>query len=90
MAGKKGMKWYSMVTKREAIRLHEEEGKSHEEIGKLLDIKHRQRVGKWVREYRKAGEVVLEPGQGQRSEVVHRNGKVWKPILLGWKWRTIC
>ena len=62
MAGKKGMKRYALETKREAIRLHEEEGNSYEEIAKLLKIKHRQRVGKWVREYRKAGETAF--GQG--------------------------
>ena len=63
MAGKKGMKQYPLKTKQEAIRLHEEEGKSYQEIAELLEIKHRQRVGKWVREYRKAGEAPF--GQGQ-------------------------
>ena len=29
MAGKKGMKQYRLKTKQEAIRLHEEEGKSY-------------------------------------------------------------
>lgn len=70
MAGKQGMKWYSLETKREAIRLHEEEGKSYEEIAKLLDIKHRQRVGKWVREYRKAGEGTKKRGRPPKRENV--------------------
>lgn len=38
MAGKKGMKHYPVTTKREAVRLCQEEGKSYQEITELLEI----------------------------------------------------
>jgi transposase len=67
MAGKKGMKHYPLATKLEAIRLHQEEGRSYQEIANLLDIKHRQRVGKWVREFRKEGEAAFGGGLGPKK-----------------------
>jgi transposase len=56
MAGKKGMKGYPLALKLEAVRLHEEEGKSYQEITALLAIYDRKRVEKWLREYRKEGD----------------------------------
>ena len=38
MAGKKGMKHYPLSMKLEAVRLHEEEGKSYQEITEGLRI----------------------------------------------------
>ena len=60
MAGKKGMKL-------EAVRLHQEEGKSYQEITKLLGIADRKRVEKWLREYRAKGQAAFGRGPGQKK-----------------------
>jgi transposase len=57
MAGKKGMKHYPVATKREAVRLYQEEGKSYREITELLGIVDPWRVKKWLRDYRRTGAV---------------------------------
>jgi transposase len=67
MAGKKGMKHYPLAMKLEAIRLHQEEGKSYQEITKLLGIEDRKRVEKWMREYRKDGDAAFGRGLAQKK-----------------------
>ena len=67
MAGKKGMKHYSLATKLEAIRLHEEEGKSYQEIAILLEIGDRKRVEKWLRQYRIEGDRAFGRGLGHKK-----------------------
>jgi len=59
MAGKKGMKHYPVATKREAVRLYQEEGKSYKEITELLKIADPWRVKKWLRDYRRKGEAAF-------------------------------
>ena len=60
MAGKKGMKHYSREVKLEAVRLYEEEGKSHAEIIEALGINNTRRVKRWLHQYREAGEAAFE------------------------------
>lgn len=67
MAGKKGMKRYPLAMKLEAVRLHEEEGKSYQEITALLEIYDRKRVEKWLREYRAKGEAAFGRGPGKKK-----------------------
>ena len=67
MAGKKGMKRYPLALKLEAVRLHEEEGKSYQEITGQLEIYDRKRVEKWLREYRATGEAAFGRGPGKKK-----------------------
>ena len=67
MAGKKGMKHYPLATKLEAIGLHEEEGKSYQEIAILLEIGDRKRVEKWMRQYRAEGDRAFGRGLGHKK-----------------------
>lgn len=67
MAGKKGMKHYPVETKVEAVRLHEEGGKSCQEIGEVLGIRSRKRVEKWMKDYREKGEGFFKRDAGQRK-----------------------
>lgn len=67
MSGKKGMKHYPLATKLEAVRLYQEEGKSHREITELLGIRDPDRIEKWLREYRKEGEAAFGRGPTQRK-----------------------
>ena len=62
MSGKKGMKHYLLATKLEAVRMSEEEGKSYKEITEYLQIADRERVRKWVKEYRRKGETAFGRG----------------------------
>ena len=67
MSGKKGMKHYPLVTKLEAIRLYQEEGKSQKEISALLGIQDPDRIRKWLRAYRREGEAAFQRGPAQRK-----------------------
>lgn len=67
MAGKKGMKHYPVETKVEAVRLHEEGGKSCQEIAELLGIRSRKRVEKWMKDYREKGETFFQRDGGTRK-----------------------
>ena len=55
MAGKKGMRHYSLELKLEAVRMFYEEGKTRKEITEALGIRDRDRVKKWLRQYRREG-----------------------------------
>lgn len=67
MAGKKGMKHYPVETKVEAVRLHEEGGKSCQEIAEVLGIRSRKRVEKWMKDYREKGETFFQRDGGTRK-----------------------
>ncbi len=67
MSGTKGMKHYPLGTKLEAVRLHEEEGQSCQEIAELLGIRSRKRVEKWMKDYRAEGEHAFGRGPVQKK-----------------------
>jgi len=50
---------FSKETKKEAIRLFFEEGKTRSEITNMLGIRDQQRVKKWVSQYRKEGSTMF-------------------------------
>jgi transposase len=56
MSGKKGMKHYPLELKLEAMRLFYEEGKTRKEITAMLGIRDKDRVMKWLRQYRREGD----------------------------------
>lgn len=56
MPGKKGMKHYPLELKLEAMRLFYEEGKTRKEITAMLGIRDKDRVMKWLRQYRREGD----------------------------------
>lgn len=68
MSGKKGMKHYLLATKLEAVQLHEEEGKSCQEIAVELGIRDHKRVEKWMRQYREAGDTAFGRGTVQKKK----------------------
>ena len=55
MAGKKGMKQYSLELKLKAMVMFYEEGKTRKEITEALGIRDKDRVKKWLRQYRREG-----------------------------------
>lgn len=55
MTGKKGMQHYALELKLEAMRMFYEEGKTRKEITAALGIRDRDRVMKWLRQYRREG-----------------------------------
>jgi len=61
MAGKKGMKPYSVEIKLEAVRMFLEEGKTRAEIAKLLGLRSEGRVKKWVSQYRPEQDAFHKP-----------------------------
>lgn len=56
MSGRKGMKHYKVETKREAVRLVEEEHQTYTAVAAKLEIRRAERIEVWVRMYRKEGE----------------------------------
>jgi len=60
MAGIKGMKTYPIDVKLEAVRLFFEEGKTRGEITEALDIRSDEQVKKWIRMYRREGEMAFQ------------------------------
>jgi transposase-like protein len=66
MAGTKGMTHYAVATKREAVRLHEEEGLSYAQVAAQLGLRKADRIEIWVRQYREEGEAGLsKKGSGR-------------------------
>jgi len=66
MARKKGSKDYPLETKLEAIRLHEKEGLTYQEITKRLAIQDPGRIKSWMRIYRSEGkEGLKKPRRGR-------------------------
>lgn len=72
MAGIKGMKHYSAAIKREAIRLHQEEGMTNKEIMDRLKIVSERRVRFWCQKYRDEGQLGIEPKTKGRPRKVAR------------------
>lgn len=72
MAGKKGMRHYSLALKREAVRAFLEEGKTYGEVARTLDIADPQRVKVWVRQFRHNGDAGLQKpiGRPRRARTV--------------------
>jgi transposase-like protein len=60
MTGKKGMRHYPRELKLEAVRLFYEEGKKQADITELLGISDRERVRRWLQQYRRNGEAAFE------------------------------
>ena len=56
MSGRKGMQHYPVETKREAVRLVEEEHQTYAAVATKLGIRKAERIEVWVRMYRKEGE----------------------------------
>jgi transposase-like protein len=56
MSGRKGMLHYPLETKREAVRLVEEEHQTYAAVAIKLGIRKAERIEAWVRMYRKEGE----------------------------------
>jgi len=66
MSGTQGMKHYSLETKLEAARLHEEGGQTYTEVAKQLGVRKADRIAVWVRQYKQEGEVGLnKKGSGR-------------------------
>lgn len=55
MAGTKGMVHYSQQIKQEAVKLFLEEGYTYREIAENLGIRKKDRIEKWVKEFRRIG-----------------------------------
>ncbi len=64
MAGNKGMTHYPYETKKEAVRLHLEEGLTYREIAIRLELRKADRIEKWVRQYIREGEEGLKKESG--------------------------
>jgi transposase-like protein len=56
MAGKKGMKHYTLETKLLAVELCLEQGNSQGQIARRLNLPRKELVEQWVRRYRQEGE----------------------------------
>jgi len=56
MSGRKGMQHYPVETKREAVRLVEEEHQTYAAVATELGIRKAERIEAWARMYRKEGE----------------------------------
>ena len=57
MSGSKGMHHYPVETKREAVRLVEEERQTYAAVAARLGIRKAERIEVWVRMYRREGEL---------------------------------
>ncbi len=69
MAGKKGMKHYSVEVKLEAVRLFYEERKTRAEIVQALGLSGEHRVKKWLWQYRQEGETAFLRPSGRPRKV---------------------
>jgi transposase len=59
MPGTKGMTHYSLETKLQAVRLHEEQGLRYAQVAEQLGIRKTERIEKWCRDYRREGELAF-------------------------------
>lgn len=64
MTGYKGITHYPYETKREAVRLHEEEGLTYGQIAAQLGIRKAQQIKRWMQQYRQEGEARLRRRTG--------------------------
>jgi transposase-like protein len=65
MSGSKGMHHYPVETKREAVRLVEEEHQSYAAVAAKLGIRKAERIEVWVRMYRREGELLFHKPLGR-------------------------
>lgn len=68
MTGHKGARPYPYETKREAVRLHEEEGLTYGQIAAKLGIRKAQQIKRWMQQYRQEGEERLRRRMGGRRQ----------------------
>lgn len=64
MTGNKGMTHYGYETKKEAVRLHLEDGLPYREIAIRLGLRKADRIKKWVHQYHREGEEGLKKESG--------------------------
>jgi transposase-like protein len=74
MSGRKGMQHYPLETKREAVRLVEEEHQAYASIAVKLGIRKAERIEVWVRMYRREGELSFHKpiGRPPKSQTEQR------------------
>jgi transposase-like protein len=65
MAGKKGMRIYTLEVKLEAVRMFFEEGETRAEIAKVLDLPSEALLKEWMRLYRREGEQAFTRPKGR-------------------------
>lgn len=65
MSGRKGMQRYPVETKREAVRLVEEEHQPYAAVASKLGIRKAERIEVWVRMYRREGEASFHKPMGR-------------------------
>ena len=68
MPGTKGMTHYSIETKLEAVRLHQEEGLTYAQAAERLGIRQAERIKCWYAAYRQEGEAVFLKHSGRPSK----------------------
>lgn len=68
MTGSKGATPYPYETKREAVRLHAEEGLTYGQIAAQLGIRKAQQIKRWMQQYRQEGEDRLRKRNGGRRK----------------------
>jgi transposase-like protein len=68
MAGKKGMRKYSLETKLEAVRLFLEKHLTRAEVAELLGLTSGENVKEWVKIYRHEGPEGLSKGKPGRQK----------------------
>jgi transposase len=76
MSGKKGMTVYPVEVKLEAVRLFYEEGRSRAEITNMLGLRSPGRVEKWVRQYRREGELAFTRPRGRPRKVADERSRL--------------
>ena len=76
MTGKKGQVHYPIETKLEAVRLFEEEGLPQAEIAKRLELREPERVGVWVRQFRREGKGGFLKHKGRPKKEINLEAEV--------------
>ena len=71
MSGTKGMTHYTVETKLQAVRLHEEEGFTYAEVAGQLGLRKADQIKIWVRQYKHEGEAGLNKKGSGRPRKAH-------------------
>jgi transposase len=69
MSGIKGMIHHSLEVKLEAVRMFYEEGKTRQEISDVMGLSSGECVERWVRRYRREGEMAFSRPIGRPRKV---------------------
>ena len=69
MAGKKGMRHYSVALKEQAVHLALTEARTATEIAVMLELREASQVAVWVRAYRREGKAGLCKPQGRPRQM---------------------